>query len=141
MRKLSLASAIACLLCSFSFTGIKDTGLPYQSIQQSISRGKEVYALHCQNCHMEDGKGLPDVNPPLAKADYLKKPAKHLIEIMLKGQTGEITVNGIKYNGSMLAYDYLSDEQIADVLNYIRNSWGNKIPGTVTPAMVKKERN
>lgn len=141
MRKLSLTLAIGFLLCSFGFTGIKDSVFPYQSIQQSIKRGKEVYTLHCQNCHMEDGKGLPDVNPPLAKADYLKKPAKHLIEIMLKGQTGEITVNGVKYNGSMLAYDYLTNEQVADVLNYIRNSWGNKIVGTITAAMVKQGRN
>jgi nitrite reductase (NO-forming) len=89
---------------------------------------------------MEDGKGMPDVNPPLAKADYIKKPAKTLITIILKGQTGDVIVNGKKYNVIMPAQEYLSDEQIADVLNYVRNSWGNKIPGMITPAMVKTLR-
>lgn len=89
---------------------------------------------------MENGEGMPDVNPPLAKADYIKKPTDVLINIVLKGQSDEIVVNGKKYNTIMPALDYMDDVQIADVLNYIRNSWGNKIPGTVTPAMVKALR-
>lgn len=109
-------------------------------LNESIKRGKEVYVLYCQNCHMEDGKGTPEVNPPLAKADYIRKPAKMLIAIVLKGQSGEVIVNGKKYNAIMQAQDYLTDIQIADVLNYTRNSWGNKIPGTITPAMVKALR-
>ena len=114
--------------------------MPDPNLNESIKRGKEVYALYCQNCHMEDGKGMPEVNPPLAKADYIKKPTKTLITIVLKGQTGEVVVNGKKYNAIMQAQDYLTDIQIADVLNYSRNSWGNKIPGTITPAMVKAMR-
>jgi len=114
--------------------------VPNQALSESIKRGKEVYTLYCQNCHMEDGKGTPDINPPVAKADYLKKPAKTLIDVILKGQSGEVVVNGKKYNAIMPAQEYLSDEQIADVLNYIRNSWGNKIPGTITPASVKALR-
>lgn len=107
---------------------------------KSIERGKEVYASYCQNCHMEDGKGTPDVFPPVAKTDYLKKPAKELIKIILEGQSGEIVVNKKTYNSMMPAQAYLTDEQIADVLNYIRNSLGNKIPGTITPAQVKALR-
>ena len=110
-------------------------------LKESIKRGKEAYTMYCQNCHMENGQGMPDTNPPLAKADYLKKPAKTLIGIVLKGQSGEVVVNGKKYNTMMPAQDYLTDDQIADVLNYVRNSWGNKIPGTITPAMVKGLRN
>lgn len=109
----------------------------WQNTSESIKRGKEVYELYCQSCHMEDGKGTLDINPPVAKTDYLKKPSNHLIEIILKGQSGEIVVNGKKYNTPMPAMEYLSDEQVADVINFIRNSWGNKIPGTVTPVMVK----
>ena len=111
-----------------------------QDIKESIKRGKEVYAMYCQGCHMEDGKGTAGVNPPLAKADYLKKPAKTLINVILKGQSGEVIVNGKKYNAIMVAQDYLTDQQIADVLNYSRNSWGNKIPGIITPATVKALR-
>jgi len=107
---------------------------------KSIERGKEVYASYCQNCHMEDGMGTPDVFPPVAKADYVKRPAKELIKIILEGQSGEIVVNKKTYNGMMPAQSYLTDEEIADVLNYVRNSWGNKVPGTITPAQVKALR-
>lgn len=109
-------------------------------VKQSIVRGKEVYGIYCQNCHMEDGKGMMEINPPLAKADFMKKPAKNLIDVILKGSTASLTINGKKYNGAMPAQDYLTDEQIADVLNFAKNSWGNKIPGTITPAMVKAQR-
>jgi mono/diheme cytochrome c family protein len=111
-----------------------------QDIKESIKRGKEVYITDCQSCHLEDGKGTPDINPPLAKADYLKKPAKTLINVILKGQSGEVIVNGKKYNAIMPAQSYLSDQQIADVLNYVRNTWGNKIPGNISPAIVKGNR-
>jgi len=113
---------------------------PDQDLKKSIERGKEVYALNCQNCHMEDGMGVADMNPPLAKSDFLKKPSKILINTVLKGQMGELVVNGKKYNIAMPAQDFLSDEQIADVFNYVKNSWGNKIPGAITPAMVKALR-
>lgn len=116
------------------------SGFIQSDVQKSMARGKEVYGLYCQNCHMEDGKGMPEVNPPLAKADYMKKPAKDLINVILKGATASMTVNGKKYLGAMPAQEYLNDEQIADVLNYIKNNWGNKIPGTITPAMVKAQR-
>lgn len=111
-----------------------------QNINESIKRGKEVYLLNCQNCHLQDGIGIAGVNPPLAKADYLKQPSKTLINVILKGQTGEVVVNGKKYNIPMPGYEYLSDTEIADVLNFIKNTWGNKIPGTITPAMVKALR-
>lgn len=111
-----------------------------QDLSKSIKRGKEVYKVYCMNCHMEDGKGTPDINPPLAKADYIKNPVKSLIKIILEGQSGEITVNKKKYNSFMPPQYYLTDEQVADVMNYIRNTWGNKIAGIVTPAQVKALR-
>jgi nitrite reductase (NO-forming) len=109
-----------------------------KNLQESMKRGKEVYTLYCQNCHMENGQGMEGVNPPVAKTTYLKDTKKN-IGIILNGQTGEITVNGKKYNAIMNPLNYLDDKQIADVLNYIRNSWGNKYP-IVTPAQVKTER-
>lgn len=119
---------------------VLSTAFTPQNISESIKRGKEVYELSCQNCHMEDGKGTDDLNPPLAKADFLKKSSATLIGIVLNGQSGDVVVNGKKYNAIMPGMEYMDDEQIADVLNYVRNSWGNKIPGTVTPAMVKALR-
>jgi nitrite reductase (NO-forming) len=109
-----------------------------KNLQESMKRGKEVYALHCQNCHMENGQGMEGVNPPLAKTAYLKDTKKN-IGIILNGQTGDVVVNGKKYNAIMNPLNYLDDKQIADVLNYVRNSWGNKYP-IVTPAQVKSVR-
>lgn len=109
------------------------------NLKASIERGKELYSLECQSCHMAEGEGLPGVYPPLAKTDYLKQPTPFLINIILKGQSGEIVVNGTTYNTPMPAQNYLTDEKVSDILNYIRNSWTNK--GTaITPAQVKTQR-
>ena len=110
------------------------------NLPKSIEQGKEVYTTYCQNCHQADGKGTPGAFPPLAKSDFLKKPVKAMIDNVLLGQSGEVTVNGQKYNAIMPAQNYLTDEQIADILNYVRNSWGNKSAVAVTPAQVKKAR-
>ena len=110
------------------------------ALQESIARGKDAYALYCQNCHMEDGKGQEAAFPSLVKNDFLKKPAKALIENVLKVQSGEIKINGITYNGIMPAQNYLTDEQIADILNYVRNSWGNTAALAIKPAQVKQAR-
>jgi nitrite reductase (NO-forming) len=107
------------------------------SMAKSIANGKNVYANNCMNCHMEDGKGLEGAFPPIAKSDFLKRPPKDLINVILKGQSGEIKVNGVLYNGIMPAQDYLTDEEISDVLNYINNSWGNKNLKPILPSQVK----
>ncbi|MDN3655286.1 cytochrome c [Ferruginibacter paludis] len=109
-------------------------------LPKSIERGKDVYTTYCMNCHMVDGNGTPDVYPPLAKSDYLKKPVKLQILAVLNGQDGEVIVNGKKYNVLMPAQNYLTDEQVADALNYARNSWGNKNALAITPAQVKSLR-
>lgn len=107
-------------------------------IKASIERGKEVYVSYCITCHMEDGKGLEGVYPPLSKADYLMADKKRSIQQVLYGATGEMKVNGKTYNTDMSGFD-LSDEEASDVLNYIRNSWGNK-GAAITPAEVKTAR-
>ena len=111
------------------------------ALKQSIKRGEEVYTTNCLSCHMQNGEGLEGSFPPLAKADYLTKDktGKQAIKVVLNGLEEEITVNGKKYNMLMPAQNYLPDQQIADVLNYVRNSWGNK-GKIITEAMVKAER-
>ena len=94
-------------------------------LKASIARGKEVYIAQCMSCHMENGEGIEDVYPPLAKSDYLMADKTRSIQNVIHGLSGEIVVNGKTYNMEMTAFD-LSDEQVSDVLNYIRNSWGNK---------------
>lgn len=110
------------------------------NLAKSIANGKTVYANNCINCHMENGKGMEGAFPPVAKSDFLKRPPKDLINVVLKGQSGEIKVNGVMYNLMMPAQDYLSDEEIADVLNYINNSWGNKNLKPILPSQVKQLR-
>ena len=79
----------------------------------------------CFVCHQPNGKGVPDQIPPLAKSDLLMKDKVGAIRGVLQGRNGELTVNGKKYNGIMIPFAQLSDEQIADVITYVRNSWGN----------------
>jgi len=107
-------------------------------LKASIERGKEVYNIQCITCHMEKGEGLEGAFPPLAKADYLMADKARSIKQILQGASGEMIVNGKTYNGEMPAID-LTDEQVSDVLNYVRNSWGNK-GAAVTPTEVKAQR-
>lgn len=135
MYKIIVSSVVIISVFIFTTSFFQKYDLP-----KSIERGKEVYTTYCMSCHQADGNGTPDVFPPLDKADYLKKPAVTLINIILLGQSGEITVNKKKYNTQMPAQNYLSDEQIADVLNYTRNNWSNKIPVAIKPEQVKALR-
>ena len=107
-------------------------------LQASIDRGKDIYITQCMSCHMENGEGIEDVYPPLAKSDYLMKDKQRSIDNVIHGLTGEIIVNGKKYNMDMTPFE-LSDQDVSDVLNYIRNSWGNK-GDAVTPEEVAAAR-
>jgi nitrite reductase (NO-forming) len=89
-----------------------------------IEKGKRIYAQACFACHQAEGQGLAGVFPPLAKSDYLMADKARAIRGIIKGVTGEMTVNGVKYNGVMPPV-MLNDEQIAHVLTFVRNSWGN----------------
>jgi len=108
-------------------------------LKKSIERGKDVYTVQCMSCHMEQGEGIESVYPPLAKSDYLMADKKRSIDQILHGLTGEIKVNGITYDGVMNGFDALSDTEVSDVMNYVRNSFGNKGPA-VTPEEVKALR-
>lgn len=103
-------------------------------MQTSMNAGRELYSINCQSCHMEQGEGLEGVYPPLAKSDYLMADKKRAIRVVINGVSGAMKVNGITYEGEMQGYP-LSDKEVADVLNYIRNSFGNK-GGVTTPAEV-----
>jgi mono/diheme cytochrome c family protein len=105
-------------------------------LKSSMARGQEVYASYCITCHMENGEGIEGVYPPLAKSDYLMADKKRSIVQVMNGVSGEMKVNGVIYNGEMTSFG-LSDEEVSDVVNYIRNSFGNKDKGgPVKPADV-----
>ncbi|WP_250632363.1 c-type cytochrome [Rhodoflexus caldus] len=136
MKKLLLSAAFSAIgLSLFSFTLLQD-----DAMKQSMKRGETVYATNCANCHMAQGEGIPGAIPPLAKSDYLMKDQRRAIRQIIYGAKGEMTVNGVKYNNEMPGQNHLTDQEIADVLNYVQNSWGNKQPKMVTAIQVKPER-
>lgn len=112
---------------------------PKNPVQASITRGKQVYADQCLTCHQADGGGVQNMNPPLIKTKWVLGDKAQLIQIVLKGMTGDIEIDGNEYHNVMPGHEFLTDQQIADVLTYIRNSFGNKAKA-VTMAEVKAVR-
>jgi mono/diheme cytochrome c family protein len=108
-------------------------------LKAAIARGSKVYETYCLSCHQADGSGVPGMNPPLKKTKWVEGPKKALAEILLKGLTGEIEVDGDYYDNVMPSQAYLKDEELADVMTYVRNSFGNKASG-VSASEVKKWR-
>ena len=104
-------------------------------LEQSIADGKEIYQDFCLQCHLDTGKGVSGVFPPLAQSDYLLNDINLSIKGIKYGMSGPITVNGEQYNGVMQNQS-LDDVEIADVMNYVSNSWGNKSNEVITPERV-----
>lgn len=96
-----------------------------KTLAERMSAGATVYAQNCAACHQLKGEGVADAFPPLAKSDFLMKDKKRAIRTVTHGLTGPIVVNGKKYDGVMPALG-LSDDDVANVMTFIRNSWGNK---------------
>jgi mono/diheme cytochrome c family protein len=125
-KNVLLIFSLSCIL--FSFTEKEQN---YQIIKQdskliqSIKRGKEVYLDMCVTCHLPNGNGVPKVYPPLANSDYLLKKPTQSIRVIKYGAKGKMEVNGITYRGIMAPLG-LENDEVADVMNYISNSWGNK---------------
>lgn len=113
-------------------------GSQEDDLARSIARGKVIYNENCITCHLGKGEGVPGINPPLAKADYLMKDSTGMVIKALKfGLSGKIKVNGVTYDNAM-PQPGLDHDEIADVINYIRNSWGNSSQNKmVTSKMVE----
>jgi len=105
----------------------------------SIAHGKIVFTNVCLACHMADGGGVPNMNPPLINTSYVLGNKAALIKIVLHGFNEDVEINGKTYSNTMGAHGDLSDRQIADVLTYVRRSFGNKA-SAVKPADVSKVR-
>lgn len=95
-------------------------------MKQYYVQGKILYQTHCQNCHKEEGEGMGRLIPPLAASDYLLNDANNIACLIKKGQIGEIVVNGQTYNQPMPAHTDMTALEIAEIMTYIKNSWGNK---------------
>jgi len=102
------------------------------SLAISIKNGKSLYEDFCVRCHMPNGKGQEGIIPPLAKSDFLFKHMEESIKALkFVGIDGVITVNGVKYDSRMEKMG-LYDDEIADIMNYTLNSWGNKYNERIT---------
>jgi len=110
-----------------------------KTLEEQMTAGKQIYSQTCFACHQGEGQGIKGAFPPLAKSDYLNADVNRSIDIVLKGKSGEITVNGEKYN-SVMTRQILSPDEVADVLTYVYNSWGNN-KSVVTSKMVKARKN
>ena len=108
-----------------------------KSFEESISDGKLIYEDFCIQCHLSNGEGIEKIYPPLNNSDYLLKDLDKSIYSIKYGLRGEIIVNGIKYNGVM-ASQGLEDDEIADVMNYITNSWDNNLNVQITTKRVNE---
>lgn len=95
------------------------------NFEERMKAGEIVYKTNCAACHQANGQGVPDAFPPVAKSDYLMADKMRSIKIVKHGLEGAVTVNGKTYNSVMPALG-LSDDDVASVLTFVRNSFGNK---------------
>lgn len=94
--------------------------------QRYYVQGKNIYEAQCKNCHAENGEGLGELFPPLKQADYLKKNKDQLACIIQNGLKDTIQINGKTYNAQMPAQTQLAPIEIAEVITYVTNSFGNE---------------
>jgi mono/diheme cytochrome c family protein len=135
MKRMSVVFVLAIGLMSQT----KKPAAPAQGgTQASITRGKQVYYEQCLSCHQADAGGVQGMNPSLIKAKFVLGGKPALVKIVLNGLVG-VEIDGDSYNGVMAPHADLTDLQIADVLTYIRNNFGNKA-SAITPAQVNAIR-
>jgi mono/diheme cytochrome c family protein len=106
------------------------------SQKKKANEGQKNYTQYCLACHQEDGSGVPNMNPPLRKSDWVNGDKTRLINVILNGLDEEIEVNGDSYRGIMASHSFLNDKQIADVLTFIRSNFDNT-SDAVKPEEVK----
>jgi nitrite reductase (NO-forming)/hydroxylamine reductase len=111
-----------------SDTAVHQAEVASGQLDEIMARGEQVYVANCGTCHQPDGQGLANAFPPLADSDYLQQhDRKDILKAALFGLSGPIVVNGKEYNGVMPSMGYLTDQQLADAISYVFNSWGNDL--------------
>ena len=104
-----------------------------------IGEGEALYLTHCAACHNPVGTGAPGLFPPLVATDWVTGDKSRLIQVTLAGMRGPITVNGLTYDQEMPSFASRTDDEIAKILTYIRQAWGNQA-SAVIPGEVFEER-
>lgn len=130
MKKIILSGVFLGMLlsCKNKETGAQDyiNAEVDSELQESMQRGKAVYADLCVTCHLPGGQGIPGTYPPLDGSNWLSEKREESIRSVKFGLQGQIEVNGKTYNNLMPPMG-LSDKEVADVMNYVMNSWSNEI--------------
>ncbi len=109
------------------------------TLEQQVKAGEARFTGTCSVCHQADGTGLEGVFPPLANSDFLMADKQRAIAVIINGLSGPVTVNGKAYDSVMPPMSQLTDDEIANILTYVHNSWGNK-GAAVTAAEVADVR-
>lgn len=117
-----------------------DTGSNEEIVWDPLAQGEKLFKKNCTQCHQTNGQGVPGSYPSLIGSSWVIEDPQTPIRILLKGLEGPITVNGNEYNGAMPAFGKkFDDRQLAAVLTYVRQAWGNSAPA-VDEATVKAVR-
>jgi glucose/arabinose dehydrogenase/mono/diheme cytochrome c family protein len=111
----------------------------FSASEEEQSAGQKLYMTHCASCHRPDGHGNPGFIPPLVDSEWVEGNVGRLIDITLAGMNVPIVVNQVQYDGEMPGYSNLKDEEIRDILNYIRIEFG-KVGGNIIAADVMHQR-
>lgn len=118
--------------------GQSGTGTEQAAPDSVLVMGKKVYDSYCLACHQADGSGVPGMYPPLTDTTWLADDEK-LIGVILDGLSGTITVHGETYNQMMPTHNFLEDNEIAAVLSYVQEEFGNR-KRSISPEEVKAQR-
>jgi mono/diheme cytochrome c family protein len=129
MTKVSIA--ILSLLSMFYYNSPK--------LSQNPDKGKELYETYCIACHQADGKGQKGVNPPLLNSPWVTGERTKLAHTVLKGMNETIEIEGVTYKNAMPSHDWLDDQDLADLLTYVRQQFG-KQTDAFTAADIKAYR-
>ncbi len=109
------------------------------TLADQVNAGRELFSGTCSKCHQANGGGLQDVIPPLSGSDFLNSNPRRSIGILLRGLHGNVKVNGKDFDSTMPSMKLFNNDEIANVLTYVLNSWGNK-GGRIDSSEVKAER-
>jgi nitrite reductase (NO-forming) len=108
--------------------------------EEQVNAGRVLFLGTCSTCHQMEGQGIPKVFPPLAKSDFLMADKKRSIEVLLNGLSGKVVVNGQEFASVMPPMSHMADDELANILTFVRNSWGNS-GDAVSAAEVTQVRN
>lgn len=136
--KIICLTLITSLFVNNSYAQVRNTK-KHSSSGSALARGKIVYTSVCLSCHMAGGAGVPHLNPPLINTTYVLGDKAKLIKIVLNGFNEDVEINGQTYSNTMKPHSDLTDRQIANVLTYVRKSFGNKA-SSISAAEVKMVR-